>query len=136
MHNPFVERFRQLSRTPNLHQCKLLIKEQPLNQPQYCFPRASQVAAIIVGGEEVGSLSGKEILVQTFGGNLINVQDTAGYYDPLQYPILFPFGTYEWDINTHDVNRNKVSCRDYYAYVLQVTVLLFSIYYFKMLLTL
>ena len=136
MHNPFVERFRQLSRTPNLHQCKLLIKEQPLNQPQYCLPSASQMAAIIVGGEEVGSLSGREILVQTFSGNLINIQDTAGYYDPLQYPILFPFGTYGWDINTRSANRNKVSCRDYYAYIFQVTVLLFSIYYFKMLLTL
>ena len=126
MHNPFVERFCQLSRTPNLHQCKLLIKEQPLNQPQYCLPSASQVAAIIVGGEEVGSLSGREILVQTFSGNLINVQDTAGYYDPLQYPILFPFGTYGWDINTRGANRNKVSCRDYYAYIFQVTT-----YYFQ-----
>ena len=52
------------------------------------------MASIIVGGEEVGHLSGREILVQMFGGNLINVQDTAGYYDPLQYPILFPFGIY------------------------------------------
>ncbi|XP_075654860.1 uncharacterized protein LOC142625034 [Castanea sativa] len=120
MHNPFVEKFRQLSRSPNLHQCKLLIKEQPLNQPQYCLPNASQVAAIIVGGEEAGHLSGREILVQTFGGNLINVQDTAGFYDPLQYPILFPFGTYGWDINTRDANRNKVSCRDYYAYIFQI----------------
>ena len=129
MHNPFVEKFRQLSRSPNLHQCKLLIKEQPLNQPQYCLPSASQVAAIIVGGEEAGHLSGREILVQTFGGNLINVQDTAGYYDPLQYPILFPFGTYGWDINTRDTNRNKVSCREYYAFIFQVTVLLFSIFF-------
>ena len=84
MHNPFVERFRQLSRTPNSHQYKLLIKEQPLNQPQYCLPSVSQVAAIIVGSdEEVGRLSGREILVQTFGDNLINVQDITGYYDPL-----------------------------------------------------
>ncbi|XP_075636671.1 uncharacterized protein LOC142608899 [Castanea sativa] len=120
MHNPFVEKFRQLSRSQNLHQCKLLIKEQPLNQPQYCLPNASQVAAIIVGGEEASHLSGREILVQTFGGNLINVQDTAGFYDPLQYPILFPFGTYGWDINTRDANRNKVSCRDYYAYIFQI----------------
>ncbi|KAK4596817.1 hypothetical protein RGQ29_014730 [Quercus rubra] len=111
MHNPFVEKFRQLSRSPNLHQCKLLIKEQSLNQPQYCLPSASQVVAIIVGGEEVGYLSGREILVQTFGGNLITVQDTARYYDPLQYPILFPFGTYGWDINTRDANRNKI-CDD------------------------
>ena len=126
MHNPFVKKFRQLSQSPNLHQCKLLIKEQHLNQPQYCLPSASQMAAIIVGGEEAGHLSGREILVQTFGGNLIYVQDTAGYYDPLQYPILFLFGTYGWDINTRDANRNKVSCRDYYAYIFQVTVLLFS----------
>ena len=63
MHNPFVEKFRQISRSPNLHQCKLLIKEQPLNYPQYGLPSASQVAAIIVGGEEAGSLSGREILV-------------------------------------------------------------------------
>ncbi|XP_050280298.1 uncharacterized protein LOC126721288 [Quercus robur] len=72
------------------------------------------------GGEEAGHLSGREILVQTFGGNLINVRDTAGYYDPLQYPILFPFGTYGWDINTRDTNRNKVSCRDYYAFIFQI----------------
>ncbi|XP_075640438.1 uncharacterized protein LOC142612209 [Castanea sativa] len=111
MHNLFVERFRQLSRTPNLHQCKLLIKEQPLNQPQYCLLSTSQVAAIIVRGEEAGRLSGREILVQTFGNNLINVQDTAGYYDPFQYPILFPFGTYGWDINIHDANRNKYGGR-------------------------
>ena len=63
------------------------------------------------------NLSGREILVQTFGGSLINVQDTTGYYDPLQYLILFPFGTYGWDINTCDANRSKVSCRDYYAYI-------------------
>ena len=75
------------------------------------------MAAIIVGGEEAGHLNGREILVQTFGGNLITVQDTARYYDPLQYPILFSFGTYGWDINTCDANRNKVSCRDYYAYI-------------------
>ena len=41
------------------------------------------MAVIIVGGEEASHLSGREILVQMFGGNLINVQDTAGYYDPL-----------------------------------------------------
>ena len=40
-----------------------------------------------------------------FSGNLINVQDTVGVYDPLQYPMLFPFGTYVWDINTSDANK-------------------------------
>ena len=63
------------------------------------------MAAIIVGGEKAGHLSGKEILVQMFGCNFINVQDTVEVYDPLQYPMLFPFGTYGWDINTSDANK-------------------------------
>ena len=100
MHNPFVEKFRQQSQSPNLHQCKLLIKEQPLNQPQYCLPSASQVAAIIVEGEEAGHFSGRKILVQTFGGNLITVQDTAGYYDPLQYQY-FSHLEHMDEISTH-----------------------------------
>ncbi len=92
--NPFVRTFRQLARRPDLHQCKLIIKEQAPNQPQYSLPTASQVAAIVVGGDEAGLLSGRDILVQTLSGALITVQDVARYYDPLQYPLLFPFGTY------------------------------------------
>ena len=35
-----------------------------------------------------------------FGVNLINVQDTSGFYDPLRYPILFPFEHMD-EISTH-----------------------------------
>lgn len=31
-HIPFVHKFRQLAQIENLHQCKLIIKEQPPNQ--------------------------------------------------------------------------------------------------------
>ena len=118
--NPFVRTFRQLARRPDLHQCKLIIKEQAPNQPQYSLPTASQVAAIVVGGDEARLLSGRDILVQTLSGALITVPDVAGYYDPLQYPLLFPFGTYGWDINSRTNNGAKVTCREYYAYICQV----------------
>ncbi|GMY29552.1 hypothetical protein FCV25MIE_24794 [Fagus crenata] len=73
--NPFVRTFRQLARRPDLYQCKLIIKEQAPNQPQYSLPTASQVAAIVVGGDETRLLSGRDILVQTLSGALITIQD-------------------------------------------------------------
>ncbi|KAF7844086.1 uncharacterized protein G2W53_000991 [Senna tora] len=92
------------------------------NRPQYNLPTASESIAIIVGGEEAGQLNGKDIVVQSNSGHLMNVPDTVGYYDPLQYPLLLPCGTYGWDVNTENgaASRTKVTCRDYYSYMLQI----------------
>jgi len=35
----------------------------------------------------------RDIKVVGHDRNLINIQETVGYYGPLQYPLLFPFGT-------------------------------------------
>ena len=64
---------------------------------------------------------GRDIKVVSHDGNLINIQETVGYYDPLQYPLLFPFGTYGWDLNTKNHTGQNISCREYYSYMLQVT---------------
>ncbi|OMO96630.1 hypothetical protein COLO4_15176 [Corchorus olitorius] len=89
-YNPFVKMFRSLSRREELRSCQLIINDQPSNQPQYNSPTASQVAAIIDGGQDLAHLNDKEIMVETISGRLLNVNDTVGYYDPLQYPLLFP----------------------------------------------
>ncbi|KAI5390770.1 hypothetical protein KIW84_075891 [Lathyrus oleraceus] len=62
----------------------------------------------------------RDINVIRCDGNLKKVQETKRYYDPLQYPILFPFGTHGWDINTTNCNGQRVSCRAYYSYMLQI----------------
>ncbi|XP_050887850.1 uncharacterized protein LOC127093000 [Lathyrus oleraceus] len=36
-----------------------------------------------------------------------------GYYDPLQYPILFPFETHSWDIETKTNVGKNVTCREF-----------------------
>ena len=46
----------------------------------------------------------------------ITIPDVGRYYDPLQYPLLFPFGSYGWDINTTCANNNTVTCHEFYAY--------------------
>ncbi|KAL6205141.1 hypothetical protein ACLB2K_022405 [Fragaria x ananassa] len=59
-------------------------------------------------------------MIETRECQLLNVSDCAGYYDPLQYPLLLAYGTYGWDINSRSNNNREMTCRAYYAYVLQI----------------
>lgn len=118
--NPFVMRFRQLAQRQDLPQCKLLIKERPSSERQYVLPTASQVAAIISADESLPADTTRDIIVQTHGGFPISLKEFSGYYDPLQYPLFLPYGTYGWDSDTCTINNVRVTCCDYYAYMLQV----------------
>ncbi|XP_019413906.1 PREDICTED: uncharacterized protein LOC109325794 [Lupinus angustifolius] len=120
LHNPFVNVFRQLASRTDVHQCSLIIRERPANQPQYNLPTTSQVAAIFVVGDVQTMINGRDIKVTTHAGNLMRIQETVGYYDPMQYPILFPYGTYGWDTNTTTHNGRRITCREYYSYMLQI----------------
>ncbi|XP_057734484.1 uncharacterized protein LOC130949897 [Arachis stenosperma] len=124
-YNPFIHVFHQHAQRLDVHECSLVIRERPANQPQYSLPTASQVAAIIVGDDIETMVRGRDIKVQTHAGNLRRIQEFVGYYVPLQYPLLFPFGTHGWDINTRTQRGNKVSCRTYYSYMLQVQTPIF-----------
>ncbi|KAH7853445.1 hypothetical protein Vadar_002482 [Vaccinium darrowii] len=119
-YNPFVQNFRQLAQYPDIQDYKLIIKEQPVDRRQYDLPTASQVAAIIVGGDEAALIKGRDIVIQSIGGNLLNIQDITGFYDPMQYPLLLPHGTYGWDLNSRNDIGTKLTCRDFYAYRLQI----------------
>ncbi|CAL5426579.1 unnamed protein product [Camellia sinensis] len=119
-YNPFVHTFRQLAQRPDIHECRLQIKEQPRNRPQYNLPTAPEVAAVLVGGEEAGNLEPRDIIVQSTSGHLLNISDIVGYYDPLQYPLLLPYGSYGWDVNTRSNDGRKVTCCDFYSYMLQI----------------
>ncbi|KAL6143230.1 hypothetical protein ACLB2K_053925 [Fragaria x ananassa] len=119
LYNPFVHQFRSLGQRQDIPNCRLIIKEQPSNQRQYSLPSASQVAAIIVGAGDIDPKP-RDLIIQTISGRLWNVKDSVGYYDPMQYPLLLTYGTYGWDINSHDENGREMSCCDYYAYMLQM----------------
>ncbi|XP_028060082.1 uncharacterized protein LOC114263697 [Camellia sinensis] len=119
-HNPFVHTFRQLAQRLDIHECRLQIKEQPRNRPQYNLPTAPEVAAVLVGGEEAGNLKPRDIIVQSTSGHLLNISDIVEYYDPLQYPLLLPYSSYGWDVNTRNNDSRKVTCCDFYSYMLQI----------------
>ncbi|KAK8947038.1 hypothetical protein KSP39_PZI007040 [Platanthera zijinensis] len=118
--NPFVQTLRRLSEREDIINCKLLIKERPSREPQYVLPTAPQVAAIIIGAEDSMDSNERNIIVETTEGDLCTVQEYTGFYDPLQYPLLLPHGTYGWIAEYTGLNNFRVSCCDYYSYILQV----------------
>ncbi|XP_073046401.1 uncharacterized protein [Primulina eburnea] len=119
-HNPFVHVFRQIGKCQDIPNCRLIIRQQKPNEHQYSLPTTSQVAAVIVDNECAETLSNRDITIQGIGGNLISIQDVVGYYDPLQYPLLLPYGTYGWDLNSRNINGTRLTCLNYYAYMLQI----------------
>lgn len=62
--------------------------------------------------------SGRDTNMVRHDKNLMKIQETMGYYNPFQYPLLLPFGTYGWDLNTKNDNIQNISCREYYSYML------------------
>ncbi|XP_068340932.1 uncharacterized protein [Pyrus communis] len=119
-HNPFVHTLRSLGQRQDLPNCKLILKEQPIDRRQYSLPSASQVAAIIIDGDNATIANGRDIVVETISGRLSHVRDYVEFYDPLQYPLLLPYGTYGWDVNSRDDGGRAITCCDYYAYMLQI----------------
>ena len=101
-HNPFVHTLRSLGQRQDLPNSKLILKEQPIDRRQYSLPSASQVAAIIIDGDNATIVNGRDIVVETISGRLSHVRDCVGFYDPLQYPLLLSYGTYGWDVNSRD----------------------------------
>ena len=61
---------------------------------QYARPTTNEVAAIIVG-DEYEITGNRDIIVQKLDGNLQRINETHPSYMPLQYPLLFPYGTDE-----------------------------------------
>ncbi|XP_073139037.1 uncharacterized protein [Henckelia pumila] len=119
-HNPFVNVFRQIGQRQDIPKCKIIIKQQAPNQHQYSLPTASQVSVVIVDNESPENLGSRDIFIQGIDGYLMNIQDIVGYYDPLQYPLLLPYGTYGWDINSRNMDGTRLTCLNYYAYMLQI----------------
>ncbi|KAG5556067.1 hypothetical protein RHGRI_006626 [Rhododendron griersonianum] len=98
--NPYSIFFRSLRQIPETelatHQIK--IRADPkLDTGTLGGPTASQVASFLAGETEGNSdLRERDILVYQHNGISQRIRYYFGCYDPLQYPLLFPFGEPGW----------------------------------------
>ncbi|XP_019181597.1 PREDICTED: uncharacterized protein LOC109176597 [Ipomoea nil] len=89
-----------------------------LDQRVYNLPTASQVAAIWLENDSDRVPANRSIKVYACSGCSHSVQYYYGCYDPLQYPLLFPFGQTGWhegiernfDLSCNKVRKQHQSC--------------------------
>lgn len=95
--NPYCQFFRTIGSVPNLEDHKIKINCDPgLDQRIYNAPSVSQVAAMwVTDGSDAGSEI-RDIVVHCHDGKSHIINYYFGCYDPLSYPLLFPFGEAGW----------------------------------------
>src|SRR6185369_9500866 len=120
--NPFVANFRSVASHNNITDLCLLIKaNHGLDQRTYNIPTASQVAAVWVEGQNPVHHTNRDIIVNSRSQSLQRISEISGFYDPMQYPLLFPNGDYGWHLGIlQNTSQKKVTARQYYAYKLQI----------------
>ncbi|KAG2685284.1 hypothetical protein I3760_10G118000 [Carya illinoinensis] len=108
--NPYSIFFRSLGDLPDLENQIIHIRSDTgHDQRVFNAPTSSQVAAIWVENDDEDQLRGRDIFVfNHYGGSHI-VQYYFGCYDPLQYPLLFPFGDVGWHQGIERISRGRRS---------------------------
>ena len=126
--NPYVRVFRNardVLHANNIVDLRIrIIQARPGRQ--YTRPTADEVAALIVGGEHTDGET-RDIIVCKIDGNLQRIYETHPSYMPLQYPLLFPYGTDGWSehipcVEGSSSNRRYVTMREFYAFLIQYRV--------------
>ncbi|KAG2823728.1 hypothetical protein PC113_g22143 [Phytophthora cactorum] len=127
-HNPlaqqfltFGERLRDLrERGGDIVDVRFRLHENRSRPGTYNLPTVSEVGATMI---EDGNLDQpRDIILYAKDHRLLRLYDTHATYDPLQYPLLLPYGELGWtytDIYDGDiVRRNKrgMSLREHVAY--------------------
>ncbi|KAL6572294.1 hypothetical protein OROMI_013252 [Orobanche minor] len=106
----------------NLQDYNIVLRAYPcLDMRIYNLPTTHQVAAIWNELTDIPADHPHDIRVCTSAGKTHRVHFYYGCYDPLQYPLLFPYGESGWhtDLDTNRWKRDNVAAREFYCYLFQ-----------------
>ena len=87
---------------------------------RYNRPTTSQVGALLIDNTE--ATHPRDVILHSRNGILQRISEIHPAYDPCQYPVLFPYGTFGWFprcLRLRGVSK-FVSLRDFVCFRLQV----------------
>ncbi|GJR09502.1 ATP-dependent DNA helicase PIF1 [Tanacetum coccineum] len=105
---------------------ELRLLSERTSSRQYNAPTIAEVAALITNDFGDGDPT-RDIIVNTKDGQPKRISELHTSYMALQYPLLFPYGEdgyhdkipYHRNTGTRKTNRDYVTMKEYYAYVIQ-----------------
>lgn len=126
--NPFVACFKHAAEifttTVESENMKLVLK-QDTNKDlrRYNLPSASEISVIIPGSSN-NSPSNRDIVLykrassNPDSSNIMHINETHQYYDPLHYVLIFPYGDSGWTpgIKHRGEDTAQTSAMNFYAY--------------------
>jgi hypothetical protein len=121
-YNPYIQTFltarERLAQNPNIALRIKLVDLPHYDSRRYNRPTANEIAVIMVGtGNE--PTAGRDLILQARSNRLQRIRETHSSYNPLRYPLLFPFGEQGWHINmfmnTQYVPIFMPTCADHVA---------------------
>ncbi|XP_078435043.1 uncharacterized protein LOC144706046 [Wolffia australiana] len=115
--NPFVSQFQEYKEqallTASAQEFELRVGEPSIPDRRYDQPNGSEIAVLMTGDGHEGD--GRRIIVlRKSGGGLQFVNQLNGYYDPLHFVLLFPYGSPGWSLQLKE--SVQVTMNQFYAY--------------------
>ncbi|XP_060966757.1 uncharacterized protein LOC133035082 isoform X2 [Cannabis sativa] len=109
--NPYSQFFRNLRYVSKLENHQIKIRSDPgLDQRVYNTPSASQVAAVWVDDDPSAECITRDINVFCHNGQIHKINYYFACYDPLQYPLLFPYGDSGWHKGIQKIAKRNQAC--------------------------
>ena len=93
--NPFVESFTSAGNAKTDNMELIIHNTHGKDMRQYNQLTASEVA-VIFDIDRNQTPKPRDIVLKTHEGIFKHISELNGAYDPLQYPLLFPYGEYGW----------------------------------------
>ncbi|KAL6509920.1 hypothetical protein OROGR_022408 [Orobanche gracilis] len=117
--NTYAVFFRNLRELPNIDNALIVLRVDPnLDQRVYNLPFVDHIAAILEEPFSIEDYNVRDIRVYTKCQETRSIHYYYGCYDPLQYPLLFPFGEPSWHVGIKrldpsgsiGINGNRIYC--------------------------
>lgn len=114
--NPFAIRFRQIGNEACPEKSYIIKERIGDDQRRYNAPKSSEVA-ILMPGDGSQETTFRDVVICARGGGLRRINEMNPSYDPLHYPLLFPFGDFGWANDLLQVGTaRKITLKQFYAY--------------------
>ena len=119
-HNPLVQKFRnafEVSKSQGPFPTVSIVLQKDVKgvaTRTYNQPTVDQIAAVMPTNSEPDSK--RTLTINYKNGDSYRINETSPLYEPMQYPLFYPFATLSWPSGVKSVTKKKPTQAKYYAY--------------------
>ena len=123
LHNHYVRELKtakELIEEGNIEERKIVIREERRPQGEHSRRYNLQTAPEVAILMENEPTTNRDIIIRLKDDHLKRISELHPGYDPMQYSLLFPYGTDGYHIYIKERNGRKVTPQQYYSYHMMV----------------